>query len=216
MSNRKGLSSYALARHIGVAQKTAWFMLQRIRLVLSDIDDDEKIDGIVEVDEAYFGGREQNKHFDKRLFDDWRDGKAPAIGIRSRTGQVRLRALGIADKVEMMWFIRNNIKRRSAVFTDSHNGYNDVGKDYEYKTVNHGRREYVRGIITTNGIESVWAVLKRGYGGVYHHWSRRYMPLYLAEFEARINMIDKDDGTRLETVLESVDGLRLTYTGMAA
>ena len=98
----------------------------------------------------------------------------------------------------MMWFIRNNIKKGAVVFTDQHEGYAEVKTNHEHKTVNHNQHEYVRGIISTNGIESVWAVLKRGFGGIYHHWSREYMPLYLAEFEARLNMINMDDGERLE------------------
>ena len=201
MSNRKGISSCALSRQIGVRQKTAWSMLQRIRLALYDIGGRDKVDGIVEVDEAYFGGKEKNKHFDKRLFDRWREGKTQAIGLRNRDGKVRLRHVGIANKVSMMWFIRNNIKKGAVVFTDQHDGYVEVSNNYEHKSVNHTKHEYVRGIISTNGIESVWAVLKRGFCGIYHHWSREYMPLYLAEFEARMNMVDKDDGERLEEVL---------------
>ena len=201
MSNRKGISSCALARQIGVRQKTAWSMLHRIRFALYKADDEEMIDGLVEVDEAYFGGREKNKHFDKRLFDRWKEGKTAAIGLRNRDGKVRLRHIGVANGARMMSFIRNNVKEGAVLFTDQHDGYNEASSQYEHKTISHNRHEYVRGIISTNGIESVWAVLKRGFGGVYHHWRPYYMPLYLAEFEARLNMVDKDDGERLEEVL---------------
>lgn len=201
MSNRKGISSCALARQIGVRQKTAWSMLHRIRFALYKADDEEMIDGLVEVDEAYFGGREKNKHFDKRLFDRWQEGKTAAIGLRNRDGKVRLRHIGIANGARMMAFIQDNIKDGAVLFTDQHDGYRDAADQYDHKTISHNRHEYVRGIISTNGIESVWAVLKRGFGGVYHHWRPYYMPLYLAEFEARLNMVDKGDGERLEEVL---------------
>ena len=201
MSNRKGISSCALARQLGVRQKTAWSMLHRIRFALYKADDEEMIDGLVEVDEAYFGGREKNKHFDKRLFNRWKEGKTAAMGLRNRDGKVRLRHIGIANGTRMMAFIRDNVKEGAVLFTDQHDGYNDAGDRYEHKTIRHNHHEYVRGIISTNGIESVRAVLKRGFGGIYHHWRPYYMPLYLAEFEARLNMVEKDDGERLEEVL---------------
>jgi len=201
MSNRKGISSCALSRQIGIRQKTAWSMLQRIRFALCS-DDQEMVGGLVEVDETYFGGKEKNKHFDKKLFDRWPEGKTAAIGLRTRDGQVRLRHIDIANAPRMMSFIQDNVEEGAVLFTDEHTGYGEAGERYEHKTVSHNRREYVRGIISTNGIESVWAVLKRGFGGIYHHWRPYYTHLYLAEFEARLNMKGDDDGERLEKVLK--------------
>lgn len=163
-SNRKGISSCALARQIGVRQKTAWSILKRIRFLFSELDDEGLLDGIVEVDEAYFGGREKNKHLDKKLFDQWPDDKQPVMGLRTRDGEVRVKPM---DR-DVESFVRDNVKEGAVVFTDGHTGYDGLGGDYEHKTVNHSRHEYVRGIVSINSVESTWAVMKRGYVGTYH------------------------------------------------
>ena len=216
MSNRKGISSYALARHIGVSQKTAWFMLQRLRLVAYNMGIGLPLDGVLEVDEAYFGGREKNKHRDKKLGDRWPEGKTPVLGIKQRDGKVRLEQVADTTEETMRNFVAQNAEIDSTLYSDEHQGYKEVGLAYNHDTVRHGAREYVRCEVHTNSIESVWAVCKRGYMGIYHHWSRRYTWLYAAEFEARLNLREENDSDRLSAVLNSVEGIKMPYGKQAA
>ena len=216
MSNRKGISSYALARQIGVSQKTAWFMLQRIRLVNYNMGIGLPLDGVVEVDETYFGGREKNKHRDKKLGDRWPEGKTPVMGIKQRDGMVRLEQVDNTTDETMKYFVSRNAKIGATLYSDEHQGYKEVGMAYDHDTVRHSAKEYGRGEVHTNSIESVWAVCKRGYMGIYHHWSRRHTWLYAAEFEARLNLRDEKDGARLSAVLDSIEGIKMPYGKKAA
>lgn len=214
--NAIALGSYALARQIGVAQKTAWFMLQRIRLVAYNMGIGVPLDGVVEVDETYFGGREKNKHRDKKLGDRWPEGKTPVVGIKQRDGTVRLEQVDDVAGNTLKHFVVRNTEIGATVYSDEHQGYQDLGKLYEHDTVKHSAKEYARGEVHTNSIESVWAVCKRGYMGIYHHWSRRHTWLYAAEFEARLNLREEKDGDRLSAVLDSVEGIKMPYGKQAA
>lgn len=209
-SSPKGISSCQLAREIGVTQKTAWFMLGRLRKVIANLERPQ-VGGVVEIDEAYVGGKEGNKHSDKKLREHWKAGKTTVLGIRERGGVIRIEQAKSTDQQSLVRFTSRNVKAWSTVFTDSFDGYNNLPTLFNHHTVCHSQGEYGRGNAHTNSIESVWAVLKRGYKGVYHHWSVKHMDRYLAEFEARMNMIGMGGEQRVNAMLRRAIGQRLTY-----
>ena len=209
-SSPKGISSCQLAREIGVTQKTAWFVLGRLRKMIVEMQRPQ-VSGVVEIDEAYVGGKEKNKHSDKRLRENWKEGKTTVLGIRERGGVVRMEVAKSTDQQSLTRFTSRNVRASSTVFTDSFDGYDQLSTLFNHHTICHSQGEYGRGSVTTNSIESIWAVLKRGHYGVYHHWSPKHLPRYLAEFEARMNMAGMSSRQRMDAMIERAVGRRLTY-----
>ena len=213
---RKGVSSVQLAKEIGVTQKSAWFMLQRLRESCRNPND--PLSGIVEIDEAYFGGSETNKHDSKKLKGGRGPvGKTAVLGMRERKGRVIATPLPSTDHGTMQRTIRKNVELFSVAHTDDHRSY--IGIDAfmtRHHTVNHTKNEYVRGNVHTNSIESVWAVMKRGVYGVYHQVSKKHMSRYLNEFTFRLNQ-----GACANHTLDRIDAMftgslnkRLTYKSL--
>lgn len=208
-TNLKGISSMKLHREIGVTQKTAWHMTHRIREAWNLEAD--KFTGEVEVDETYIGGKESNKHAHKKL----RAGRGPVgktavVGVRDRdSGNVQAEVVESTDRRTLHGVIEDNTTESAIVYTDEARAYN--GMDRKHKAVSHSVGEYVNGEIHTNGLESFWSMLKRGYMGTYHHMSPKHLHRYVNEFAGRHNARPLDTRHQMAKMVRGMDGKRLRY-----
>jgi transposase-like protein len=210
---RKGISSMQLAKEIGITQKSAWFVLQRLREACGGKMD--KLTGIVEVDETYVGGKEANKHESKKNPKaKSKGGKTMVVGLRERGGRVVAMPIEHKTKEVLQDTIYENVELGSVIFTDENAAYSSLPEIFfKHASVNHAAGEYARGSVSTNGMESVWALLKRGIYGTWHQVSVKHLNRYVDEVAFRLNAgkVARHTLERLESFVDATDGKRLTY-----
>ena len=193
--SKKGMSALQIYRYMGFGSyKTAWLMCHKIRTAL--VEDVKKLGGIVEVDETYVGGDDRNRHFDKRSGSGGRGdtGKSTVVGAVRRKGNVVARVVENANRDTLEAFVREAVSNRvSLLCTDAWSGYNRLHYRFNHGVVDHKIGQHVVGAVHTNTIEGFWSILKRGVVGTFHKVSKKYLHLYVAEFQFRYNNRDNAD-----------------------
>ncbi|HEX5475662.1 MAG TPA: IS1595 family transposase [Vicinamibacterales bacterium] len=221
---KNGVSSWEIHRAIGVTQKTAWFMLQRVRLAMQDTNSGGKLGGDVEVDETYIGAKARNMHASKKRRIGLSQtasmvGKAAVMGLLQRHPEkgkstIRLSVIGGRRRTVFQPTIAEHVAPGATVHTDTHPSYGDMPKDYIHKVINHAEK-YVDGNVHTNGCENFWSLLKRGLKGTYVSVEPFHLFRYLDEQAFRFNnRKDMTDADRFSAVIANIVGRRLTYKNL--
>jgi len=211
-SHKKGISSLQLSRDLDVTQKTAWFILHRIRRCFG-IENNNDLDNNVEVDETYVGGKNKNRHKNKKVKGSQgrsAKDKTPVVGMVERGGKINARSVEDVKKKTLTREVVACVKKSANLYTDEWVGYNGVAKLYRHAMVNHGAGEYVNGDAHTNTLEGFWSLLKRGIVGIYHFVSRKHLQAYVDEFVFRHNTRHNTEGGRINFLLANM-GVRTTY-----
>lgn len=211
-NDKNGTSSYEIARGIGVTQKSAWFMLHRIRLAMQT-GTFQTLSGEVEVDETFIGGEAKNMHKEARERKiKWRgpSGRAIVMGILERLGKTRPAVVSNRDTATLQGKVREHIKAGSTVYTDELAAYTGLDADYFHQVINHAEK-YAEGVVHTNGMENFWSLLDRTINGTYVSVEPFHLTAYLDEQAYRFDHRKENDAERFEGTVEGVIGRRLTY-----
>lgn len=206
-SHKKGISSLQLGRDLNITQKSAWFMLQRIRQCFGLNND--QMEGEIEADETYVGGKNKNRHADKKV-KGTTDDKSPVLGMIQRGGKVSAKKVDDATFESLALEIIKNVKKGASLYTDEYASYRRLKRIYDHKVVKHNSKQYVKGRVHTNTIESFWALLKRGIFGIYHFTSKTHLQLYVDEFCFRYNTRQVGESARFNLLLQNSEN-RITH-----
>lgn len=216
-SHKKGIASTQLAKDLGITQKSAWFVLHRLRHAAQTRSFNRPLTGEVEADETFVGGKEKNKHAWQRTGGKQGGaGKVAVLGILEREGELRTGLTPNLSARNVQSAVRENVEAGSLILTDEHPSFRGLSRDYIHHTVNHSAGEYVRKFyIHTNGIESVWALFKRQIIGTHHYLSPKHLSRYLSEMTWRFNRRQTDEGVRVNMLLGQTAG-RIRYKDLIA
>lgn len=217
LTHKKGISSCQLARDLGITQKSAWFMLHRIRVCFS-CENDSELKNEVEVDETFIGGKNKNRHRDKKVkkcqgrsFKD----KTPVIGMIERGGKAVALVIKDTSKESLTPAVLNTVNTNAKLFTDEWNGYSRINDIYVREFVDHGKGVYGVGNVYTNTIEGFWGIMKRGIIGVYHFVSKEHMQKYMYEYVFRYNTRQMKSAEMFNYFLSNTN-YRTTYKELVA
>lgn len=208
-SHKKGIASTQLAKDLGVTQKTAWFMMHRLRHAARTRSFNRDLKGTIETDEAFIGGKDKNQHAHKR----GQKRKAIIIGMLERGGELRVRKVDHLREIADV--VADHVEPGSKIMTDEYMGYKRLGRRYEHEFVAHSRGEYGRGPIHVNSIEGYWSLLKRQIYGIHHWVSAKHLSRYIDENVWRYNRREVGEAARFNELLKIVSG-RLTYQELTA
>ncbi len=217
---KNGISSYEIARHLGVTQKSAWHMVHRIRLAVR-VGSIQKLSGEVEADETFIGGKARNMHIAKRkrrITGTGGKDKTVVLGVMERGGEVRTTVIPDRKKKTLQGEVKKHVRAGSALYTDELLSYDGLAGEYAHKVINHAIA-YVDGKIHTNGMENFWSLLKRGINGTYVSVEPFHLFRYLDEQAYRFNNRRLNDGQRFSMAVSGILGKRVTFkqlTGKAA
>ena len=210
----KGVSSMKLHRELKITQRTAWHLTQRIREGWQ-IGMDPAYAGPVEIDETFVGGKEKNRHQSAKRGGGPAAGKTIVVGAKDRaTNRIVAEPVARTDKETLHGFVEDYTAPDAAVYTDEHPSYRGLKR--HHTAVKHSVGEYVKGRVSTNGVESFWSMVKRGYHGTYHHFSPKHLARYITEFAGRHNVRDHDTLHQMALLAAGLDGKRLRYRDLIA
>ncbi len=214
MTSLKSVSSMKLHRDLGITQKSAWFLAQRLRVAMSQ--DVPLFGGPVEVDEAYFGGKAKNMSLAKRKHLTGRGptGKIAVVGAKDRrSNKVSAKVVNDTTAETLQGFVHRNVKTDAPVYTDEAKAYTALPN---HESVRHSLSEYVKGDVHVNGIESFWSMLKRAHKGTFHKLSPKHLDRYVQEFAGRHNLREQDTIDQMASVSGGMEGKRLRYRTLIA
>ena len=216
-SHTKGIASTQLAKDLKITQKSAWFVLHRLRHAARTKSFNKPLEGMVEADETYMGGKEKNRHEHKRTpGSQGGANKVAVMGIMERDGELRAKVVPDTKAKTLRAEIDANVAPGSDVMTDENRSYSGVGERFHHHTVNHSIGQYVKHyFIHTNGLENAWSLFKRKVYGIHHWVSGEHLDRYLSEFTFRHNRRTMSEAERVNALLGQVEG-RLTYKALIA